>query len=61
MTTLTTLTPIVVVIVLSFFFKNTRWISIVAIAVTSYFYPKSFLLSGSLTGLGYGIYRYLRR
>ena len=58
---LTKLVPIVVAIALCFFFKNTRWVGIVAIAATSYFYPMPFLVTGSMTGVVYGIYRYVHR
>jgi hypothetical protein len=58
---ITKLVPIVVAIALCFFFKNTRWVGIVAIAATSYFYPMPFLVTGSLTGVFYGIYRYRLR
>ena len=53
------LVPIAVAIGLCFMFKNTRWVGIVAIAATSYFYPIPFLVTGSMTGVVYGIFRYM--
>ena len=58
---LTKLVPIAVAIALCFMFKNTRWVGILAVASTSYFYPMPFMVIGSMTGIGYGIYRYLDR
>lgn len=55
---LTKLVPIAVAVGLCFMFKNTRWVGIVAIAATSYFYPMPFLVISSMAGIGYGIYRY---
>ena len=55
------LVPIAVAVGLCFMFKNTRWVGIVAIAATSYFYPMPFLVTGSMTGVVYGIYWYLHR
>ena len=40
------LIPIAVAVGLCFMFKHTRWVGIVAIAATSYFYPKPFLVIG---------------
>jgi hypothetical protein len=57
---LTKLVPIIVAIVLSFYFKNTRWVGIIGVAVISYFYPVAFLVTGSLAGTVYGIYRFMR-
>jgi hypothetical protein len=58
---ITKLVPIMVAIGLCFMFKNTRWVGIVAIAATSYFYPVPFLVIGSMSGIGYGIYKYRLR
>ena len=54
------LVPIAVAVSLCFMWKNTRWIGIVAIAVTSYFYPVPFVVIGSMVGVGYGIHRWRR-
>ena len=54
------LIPLAVGVGLCFFFKNTRWMGIVTIAAASYFYPKAFLVVGSMAGIGYGIYRWRR-
>jgi hypothetical protein len=51
------LVPIAVAVGLCFMFKNTRWVGIVAIAATSFFYPMPFLVIGSMAGIGFGIYR----
>ena len=53
--------PLAVAVGLCFMFKSTRWVGIVAIAATSYFYPMQFLVTGSMTGIAYGIYRYVHR
>lgn len=53
MSTIDTLTPIVVTIALSMIWKNTRWIGIVCLAVTSYFYPVTFLVIGTVAGLAF--------
>jgi hypothetical protein len=55
---ITKLVPVMVAIGLCFMFKNTRWVGIVAIAATSYFYPGPFLVIGSMAGVVYGIHRY---
>ena len=52
------LVPVVVAIGLCFMFKNTRWVGIVAIAATSYFYPVPFLVIGTIAVIGYGVYRW---
>ena len=52
------LIPIAVAVGLCFMFKHTRWVGIVSIAATSYFYPKPFLVIGLMAGIGYGIYRW---
>jgi hypothetical protein len=54
---ITKLVPIAVAVALCFMFKNTRWVGIVAIAATSYFYPVPFLVIGSMAGIGYGVFR----
>jgi hypothetical protein len=54
---LTKLVPIVVAIVLSFYFKNTRWVGIIGVAVISYFYPVPFLVMGSASGIAFGCYK----
>ena len=50
------LIPVAVAVGLCFMFKSTRWVGIVAIAATSYFYPMPFLVIGSLAGIGYCVY-----
>jgi hypothetical protein len=50
------LVPIAVAVGLCFMFKSTRWVGIVAIAASSYFYPVPFLVIGLMAGIGYGIY-----
>jgi len=50
--------PIAVAIGVCFMFKNTRWVGIVAIAATSYFYPGPFLVLGTIAGISYGVYRW---
>ncbi len=52
------LLPLAVAVGLCFFFKNTRWVGILAVASTSYFYPMPFLVIGSIAGISYGIYRW---
>ena len=54
------LVPIAVAVGLCFMFKNTRWVGIVAIAATSYFYPVPFLVIGTIAGISYGVYRWRR-
>jgi hypothetical protein len=55
---ITTLTPIIVGTVLSFFFKSTRPMGIIGVTVMSYFYPVVFLVVGIVGGLGYLYWRY---
>lgn len=50
---LTTITPFIVAIIASFYFKETRWLGIVALCFLSFMYPKSFIVFGVLAATTY--------
>ena len=55
---LTTLTPIIVITVLSFFFKSTRGFGIFGIGIMAYFFPVLFLTLGAVAILIYSYHRF---
>jgi hypothetical protein len=54
------LIPIIVVIVVSFCFKSTRWIGLVGIAIISYFKPVACLVAGTVVGIIYCYWKFWR-
>jgi hypothetical protein len=57
----TQLIPIIVVILVSFCFKSTRWVGLVGIAIISYFRPVEILVVGSVVGLIYCYWKFWRK
>lgn len=58
---ISTLTPIIVATVVSFCFKETRWLGIVSLAVISYFYPIVFVVAGIAGGCAYITWKWSRK
>jgi len=57
----TQLFPILVVIIVSFLFKSTRWIGLVGIAIISYFKPVVTLMVGTIAGMIFCYFKFWRK